>query len=91
MPPDHAAAKKPERDKGLRALYHKLAQRYHPDRAEPRIAHGARSHDAEFLCGIQKGRVEHGRDLGVPHQAQQFLLGVRQLPHLLIEFLQFGS
>ena len=70
MPPDHAAAKKPERDKGLRALYHKLAQRYHPDRAEDdeeRAEHGdvMRQVNDAYHSGDTQRLLELSHELGV--------------------------
>jgi hypothetical protein len=70
VPPDHAAAAKPERDKGLRALYHKLARQYHPDRAEDdaeRAAHGAVMQEVNdaYHSGDTQRLLELSRELGV--------------------------
>lgn len=69
-PADHAAAKKPDRDKGLRALYHKLARQYHPDRAEDdeeRAAHGdvMRQVNDAYHSGDTQRLLELSRELGV--------------------------
>ncbi|MBK6580827.1 MAG: J domain-containing protein [Sandaracinaceae bacterium] len=70
MPADHAAAKKPDRDKGLRALYHKLARQYHPDRAEDdaeRAAHGdvMRQVNDAYHSGDTQRLLELSRELGI--------------------------
>jgi len=87
MPADHAAAAKPERDKGLRALYHTLARQYHPDRAEDeaeRAARGAvmREVNDAYHSGDTQRLLELSRELGVDVEG---LVGGAGLLHELVQ------